>query len=274
MKKVRYYQKKVRYYQRFLICLIALPFMLSACNDDPTEVAPEIDVLTDGLVVKGLSYGPESRQFVDLYKAASPCPTPIYFDAHGNGGTTVMPTDIVDDLNALGITVIAWESLTAVKTAEEVATGWDDADLMFQWVMDNAETYNLDVNNMIIGGSSRGSILSWKFGHSNDPGIKGLYMYNALPSNSWGFGWYPPDDVTSISPPVQFVYKREPGCSTDPIDPDIHDPNNGFTIIETYETLGIGDQTDMVHSIGETANSDKYQFLVDFALSVIDTCSQ
>ncbi len=257
-----------------LIQLVTLTLFLYSCNSDEDPILPTSEILTESLVVKGLSYGPESRQFLDLYKAASACPTPIYFDAHGNGGDTSMPDDIIEELNALGITIIAWESLTAVKTESEVETGWSDAELMFQWVQDHAETYNLDVNNMIIGGSSRGSILSWKYGHSADPGIKGLYMYNALPSNSWGFGWYPPDDVTSASPPIQFVYKREPGCSTDPVDPDIHDPNNGFAIIDTYTSIGLGDQTDMVHSIGETSNTDKYQFLVEFALSVIETCSQ
>lgn len=246
--------------------------MFSACNSEDEELIEE--VLTEALELKGIQYGTEDRQFLDLYKAASDCPTPVYFDAHGNGGTTAMPTQIVEDLNANGITIIAWESLTSVSTPEEVETGWADAELMFQWVIDNAETYNLDISNLIIGGSSRGSILSWKYGHSGETNIKGLYMYNALPSNAWGDPdwWFPPNDVTTASPPVQFVYKREPGSFADPVNPDIHDPVNGMTIMERYEELGIGERAKLVHSIGETDNTDRYQFLVDFALSVVDTC--
>lgn len=246
--------------------------LLISCSSEDNET---LDTpLTEAFVEKGLKYGPEARQFLDIYKAESDCPTPIYFDAHPNGGNTSMPTHIVEGLNAQGITVIAWESLTSVNTPEEVETGWDDADLMFEWVINNVSTYNLDISNMVIGGSSRGSILSWKYGHNGDPNIKGLYMYNALPSNSWALPswWYPPDDVTISSPEIYFVYNREPGSSTDPVNPDIHDPNNGITIVNEYENLGIGDRTTLVHSIGETDNTDRYQFLVDFVLSVIDNC--
>ncbi|MDT7833218.1 hypothetical protein RQM59_12545 [Flavobacteriaceae bacterium S356] len=177
-------------------------------------------------------------------------------------------------MHAQGISVIAWESLTSVNSTSEVETGWNDAELMFQWIQGNAANYNLDPNNIIIGGSSRGSILSWKYGHSGHPGIKGLYMYNALPSSVWALPswWYPPNEVTSASPPIYFVYRREPGSSMHPTDPDFHDPNNGTTIINTYQTLGIGDRTRLMHSIGTSGNTDKYQFLVDFALSVLDTC--
>ncbi|MDC8003409.1 hypothetical protein POV27_05065 [Aureisphaera galaxeae] len=252
------------------ILLFALCFVSCNAEEEGTTNPP----LTESLVLKGLQYGTEPRQFLDLYKAASDCPTPVYFDAHGNGGNTSMPNSIVEDLNAQGITVIAWESLTSVNTSDEVETGWNDAELMFQWVIDNATTYNLDTSNFIIGGSSRGSILSWKYGHRENPNVKGLYMYNALPGNAWSFPswWYPPNDVTNVSPPIYFVYKREPGSSTDPVNPDIHDPNNGITILNQYESLGIGERATLVHSIGTTNNTDKYQFLVDFALSVIETC--
>lgn len=185
-----------------------------------------------------------------------------------------MPNSIVEDLNALGISVIAWESLTSVNTQEEVETGWSDAELMFEWVNNNAEVYNFDASSIIIGGSSRGSILSWVYGHRANPNIKGLYMYNALPSSAWAMPswWYPVDNVTPASPPIYFVYKREPGSSMDPINPDIHDPNNGITIINEYENLGIGEQTTLVHSIGTSGNTDKYQFLTDFAVSVMEIC--
>ncbi|NQZ43792.1 MAG: hypothetical protein HRT65_05725 [Flavobacteriaceae bacterium] len=263
---------------------ILLPLcLLIACSSSDNTIdapAPEGDqnpvgqVSTESLVALGVAYGDDPRQFVDIYKAASACPTPLYFDAHGNGGTTAMPNSIVEELNAAGISVIAWESLTAVNTQEEVETGWNDAELMFAWVMANAQAYNFDTSNIIIGGSSRGSILSWKYSHNGTAGIKGLYMYNALPGNTWGDPdwWYPPNDVSADAPPIQFVYRREPGSSTDADDPDIHDPDFGYIIMETYEDLGIGEKAALVHSIGETDNTDKYQFLLDFALPLLDDC--
>ena len=255
---------------KLLFSALVLSLLVLSCNSDDAEVAPPQGI--DELVLTGVSYGPESRQFIDIYRAESERPTPIYFDAHGNGGNTFMPDAIIEDLNAQGISVIAWESLTSVNSPEEVETGWSDAELMFQWVIDHAEQYNFDITNMIIGGSSRGSILSWKYGHRANPNIKGLYMYNALPTGAWAFpGWWQPtEEVTSASPPIYFVYRREPGAAVHPTDPDIHDPEYGRTIVQQYESLGIGDRTSLVHSIGATNNTDKYQFLVDFALSVID----
>lgn len=223
----------------------------------------------------GVSYGQAARQFLDIYIAPSSCPTPVYFDAHFNGGTTAMPKSITDSLTKNGISVVSWESITTLTTAADILIGWNDAALMFTWVKANASTYNFDTSNFIIGGSSRGTILSWKEAHKIDPNIKGLYMYNALPGNAWADStiWYPPGDVTSSSPPIFFVYNREPGCSTDPINPDIHDPDNGIKIQNRYSALGIGDRDTLIHSIGDSANSDRYQYLLEFALSVIDTCA-
>ena len=259
---------------KMLLYILTFGMLFISCSEDNDVLTnpPNENPLTEGLVELGVNYGPEDRQFLDIYKAASDCPTPIYFDAHGNGGTTAVPGALVDDLNALGITIIAWESYTTLNEAN-LESGWDDAELMFQWVIDNAETYNLDTSNMIIGGSSRGSVISWPYGHRPNPNIKGLYMYNALPNSVWtSDAWIPTEDVTPSSPPIYFVYKREPGSTTHPTDPDFHDPNNGVTIVNQYERLGIGDRATLVHSIGETDNSDKYQFLVEFVLSLIDTC--
>ncbi|MEM9548032.1 MAG: T9SS type A sorting domain-containing protein [Bacteroidota bacterium] len=214
-------------------------------------------------------YGPDERQFMDIYTAPSQCPTPVYFDAHGNGGTTDMPSSIVEELMAEGVSIVAWESLTSVGTPAEVDTGWNDAELMFAWVKENADTYNFDTTKFIIGGSSRGSILSWKYSHRGDPNIKGLYMYNALPDGTWADStwWYPPNEIKATSPPIFFVYRFEPGVAF-----DSHDPNNGFIIMDKYDELGIGDRDTLIHSIQYSGNNDKYQFLIEFIRSVISPC--
>ena len=211
----------------------------------------------------GVSYGPEERQFLDIYLGQSATPTPVYFDAHGNGGNTALPSSITNQLTSQGVSIVAWESLTSINTPGEVLTGWDDADLMLAWVKENAATYNFDTTCLFIGGSSRGSILSWKIGH-RDPNVRGLYMYNALPDGIWvdSSWWYAPNDVTVDSPPLFFVYRFEPGTN------DIHDPENGMIIMDRYDELGIGDRDTLIHSISDTDNNDRYQFLADFIQSV------
>ncbi len=181
-----------------------------------------------------------------------------------------MPISIVNLLKSKGISIVAWESLTTIKNATDIQTGWDDAERMFSWIKANAAIYNFDTTNFIIGGSSRGSILSWKYGQKPNPNIRGLYMYNALPS-VWGdsINWWPPNDVRVTAPPIFFVYLREPGCSTDPINPDIHDPNNGYKIMDKYNSLEIGYRDTLIHSTYKTTNLDKYQYLIEFALKVI-----
>jgi len=257
---------------KVLFKVLCISLLLLSCESSESE--EPTNQLNEASVSLGVKYGSETRQFLDIYKAASDCPTPVYFDAHGNGGNTSMPSDIIDALNAEGISVVSWESLTSVNLPAEVETGWADAELMFQWVIDNAARYNFDTTNFIVGGSSRGSILSWKYGHRVNPNIKGLYMYNALPDRIWidSNWWYPPNEVNVSSPPIYFVYNREPGSSEDVLNPDGHDPENGIVIMDKYEDLGIEDRSTLIHSIGETDNNDRYQFLVDFALSVIEPC--
>lgn len=246
---------------KYNILLIIIGFIFISQNNAFSQDYPHV------------KYGNLERQYMDIYVAPSTCPTPVYFDAHGNGGNTSMPISIVNSLKSKGISIVAWESLTTIQNATDILTGWADIELMFSWVKANAAKYNLDTNNFIIGGSSRGSILSWKYGQKPNPNVKGLYMYNALPS-VWedSTNWWPPNDVTVSAPPIIFVYLREPGCSSDPINPDIHDPNNGYKIMDRYNSLGIGKRDTLIHSLYKNKIVDKYQFLIDFVLKVIKPC--
>lgn len=247
-----------------LILIFAIGFLLISQDVSFAQDYPHVQ------------YGSLSRQYLDIYIAPATCPTPVYFDAHGNGGNTSMPISIVDSLKYHGISIVAWESLTTINNTSDILTGWADAELMFSWVKAHAATYNFDTTNFIIGGSSRGTILSWKYVQRPNPNNKGLYMYNALPS-VWGDSlvWWPPNDVKVSAPPIFFVYLEAPGCSTLPTsDPNfnIHDPNNGYKIMAKYNSLGIGDRDTLIHSLYKTTNLDKYQFLLDFALKVIKPC--
>ncbi len=212
-----------------------------------------------------VEYGPESRQFLDLHLARSNGPSPVYFEAHGNGGNVSMPQSIVDELNETGISVVSWESIPSLRNIEDVEIGWNDAELMIDWVKKNAHVYNLDTTKFLVGGSSRGSIISWKIAH-NQPNIQGIYMYNALPDAIWNHPdwWSPSQEINTNSPPLFLVFEDEPGSQNG------HDPRNGLLIADIYDSLGIDHLDTIVHSIGSSLNTDKYQFLIDFICTIFN----
>ena len=70
---------------KFLECIVLLSITLITSNLKAQDYT-------------GVSYGTEPRQFLDIYIAPSNCPTPVYFNAHPNGGTTSMPSSITDSL--------------------------------------------------------------------------------------------------------------------------------------------------------------------------------
>jgi len=215
-------------------------------------------------------YGPESRQYLDIYMAPSDCPTPVYIWAHGNGQSTQdIDTYIPDTLNAMGISVISWESLTAVFDSADLVTAWDDANVMYAWLKANASAYNIDTSNLILGGSSRGSVVSWKLAHSADPNVQGLYFRNAVPISAWSLPtvWTPLDDITVNSPPIFMAYPFSDTTSNN------HSPVYGMRVQAAYDSLGIGDRDSLVHSIRYSVDRNAYKYLPDFALSVIEICT-
>ena len=140
----------IRRITQFAFVLLLVAF--NSCDDRNNSVSsdPADDISpNEALVQAGVKYGSEDRQFLDIYRPASDNSTPIFFNAHANGGTTAVPNSLVQDLNAEGITLISWESHTSINSEETLEDGWADAELMLQWVMDNAETYNLDTANLI-----------------------------------------------------------------------------------------------------------------------------
>ena len=131
----------------------------------------------------------------------------------------------------------------------------------FAWVKENAETYHLDVDKVIIGGQSRGSYVSWALAHSGDPAILGIYMGQALPGNSFDERLLEP--ITKEAPPIFLTYRKEPGVVG-----DIHDPAHGLKVIGKYKELGIGDRAELVHTLSKTKNNDVMQFLTKFVRAI------
>ena len=137
-----------------------------------------------------------------------------------------------------GYATVSWESIPTINGADEAAIGIADAHIMFDWIITNADTYNLDPNHIVVGGRSRGSIISWQLAHSNHPSIKGIYMYNALPQAAWqDVGtWSPVDEITIDSPITYLVY----GPDFD--DDDGHNPVYVEPVLAHFEELDISDK--------------------------------
>ena len=72
--------------------------------------------------------------------------------------------------------LVGWESVSTISDTADLTTCQSDLALVMGWLNENAGLYNLDVNNIIMGGRSRGSMCSWMSAHSGDAGIKGIYM--------------------------------------------------------------------------------------------------
>ena len=186
-----------------------------------------------------IPYGTDDpeRQWLNIHLAYDQSkPMPIYLFAHGNDGSADGMSE--KELNAIaneGYATVSWESIPTISGADEATIGIADAQVMFEWVRANADTYNLDPDHIVVGGRSRGSIISWQLAHSNHASIKGIYMYNALPQSAWqDVGtWSPVDEITIDSPITYLVY----GPDFD--DDDGHNPVYVDPVLARYEELGI-----------------------------------
>ncbi len=206
-------------------------------------------------------YGDEDpdRQWLNIMLADGADPAPVLMFAHGNGGSAAnMQAASIDLIAEAGYTLVSWESLISVSEVEEVEIGMADAQLVFDWIRDNAATYNMDPDRIVVGGRSRGSVISWMLAHSNDPSIAGAYFYNALPDRVWLFT----DDLDFVaavnegSPQTYFAYGPAPN------DGDSHNPVNIYPVVDRYEELGVGS----VLTDNLTANGlDSMHFFPDFA---------
>lgn len=218
------------------------------CSGTGGEASASVDVEITPLSNTGqwdyyrITYGTDdpNRQWLNIHLDYDQSqPSPVYLFAHGNGGSADGVSE--NELNAIanaGYAVVSWESIPTIKSPEEAAIGVADAQVVFDWVIANADTYNLDPNHIVVGGRSRGSIISWQLAHSNHPSITGIYMYNALPQSAWQDTdtWSPVDEITIDSPTTYLVY----GPDFD--DDDGHNPVNVDPVLARYDELGIGDK--------------------------------
>ena len=232
----------------FVGALLLLPTILVAQEKSPTH--------------SHVSYGPEDRQWLNLYLPSGDKPATVFIYAHHNGSTADdVKSSWANPTLAEGTAIVSWESIAKVQGLSDFQICTADAKVMFAWVKKNAAKYNFDINKIIIGGQSRGSFVSWELAHSQDASIVGIYMGQALPGKSFNERMLKP--ITKNAPPIFLAYRKEPGVVG-----DIHDPAHGLRVLERYKELGIGDNAELVHSLNDTKNNQVMQFLPKFVRSL------
>jgi predicted esterase len=209
-----------------------------------------------------VSYGPEDRQWLNLYLPSGDEPAPVFIYAHHNGSTADdVKSSWANPTLAEGTAIVSWESIAKVQGMSDFQKCAADAKVMFAWVKKNAATYNLDSEKIVIGGQSRGSFVSWELAHSQDASIVGIYMGQALPGRSFNERLLEP--ITKKAPPIFLAYRKEPGVVG-----DNHDPAHGLRVLERYKELSIGDRAELVHSLNDTKDNQVMQFLPKFVRSL------
>lgn len=212
-----------------------------------------------------VKYGTATRQFLNIYRANTTAPAPVYFFSHANGSTAYTFSQVeADTIVAEGYTLVSWESIELLQTSSHVLTAWSDAQYAFDWVRANAATYNLNPNYIVIGGRSRGSIASWPLAHSGHAAIKGIYMYNALPERAWQSPeiWTPVENVNANSPRTYLAYEYLPE------DVDTHNPVNVYPVIARYEELGIGDKITLTDGMNAAGLSNAMHYFPDLVATL------
>lgn len=254
--------------KNILLLLFSIIFLVHCSDNDSPNLEEEYHLnILYGTIE---NYTGNDGQWLNVYQAESNVPTPVYIWAHGNGHTYMDAHEkyepFVTTLLENGISVISWESIKQMDESNYMEI-LDDADLMFQWVKDNALTYNLDMTNIIIGGHSRGTIASWRLAQSGDNGIKGIYYGDAagnLDDVNAALG----NLITVNSPNIRMSYSKNKNNNDGQ-----HDPNEGQKIIDIYRNLGFSEEdSQLLVSQGYPSMTELgfYTDLLPFCLYVLE----
>jgi acetyl esterase/lipase len=221
-------------HKAFYYAILILFTALFACSDKENQTVQNAAYHLDILYGTVENYTGNDGQWLNIYQAESSEPTPVYIWAHGNGHTYRDAHEkyeaFITKLLENGISVISWESIKQMDESNYMDI-LEDADIMYQWVKDNAADYNLNTSKVVIGGHSRGTIASWRLAHSGDAGIKGIYHGDAagnLDDVNEALG----NLITTDSPPIQMAYTQNKTTNDGQ-----HDPNEGQKIIDLYSVL-------------------------------------
>jgi pimeloyl-ACP methyl ester carboxylesterase len=203
----------------------------------------------------GIQYSSGKNNWLNIYLAEGEGKKPLLVFAHANGSTADrFPLGVWNELKEIGVSAISWESVPNIKDFSDYRTCTEDFLQVLNWIQNNADAYGFDMENIIVCGRSRGSVVSWIALHTYPEKFKGAYMAQALPSRTWEIRDYT-KDVKPESPVLFFAFADGPDTN------DGHTPMNGLKIKEAYDLNGIADRFFIEHSLGK---QELYKFLIDF----------
>ena len=88
-----------------------------------------------------VSYGPEDRQWLNLYLPSGSEPAPVFIYAHPNAYTADhVSRSWADPTVTAGIAIVSWESIASVKSPKNALPNMGEADVMIEWVKDNPDS--------------------------------------------------------------------------------------------------------------------------------------
>ncbi len=178
-----------------------------------------------------VTYG-AGQEVVDMYLAKSPAPTPIYIWGHAKGQTYKRVSK-----DAVSLCLDAGYSFLSIEANDDNNDGIQDLYFKEPWlkildfVIANAARYNIDPENIFIGGRSLGSIGSFPAAMERWEDVRGVYSMQALPTGGKPHAAL----VGKNSPPCHLIYRGAPGNGN-------HDPLNGIMVQEAYRNAGIADR--------------------------------
>lgn len=204
-----------------------------------------------------LKYSAGENNWLNLYIAEGKQPAPVVVWAHANGknpSANDFPDAVWQQLKATGVSLVSWESVPQVISAEDATICQKDFLTVIDWIKENATKYNFDTAKLIISGRSRGSIISFAGVNNFPANIKGAYFVQALPNGGWKVMDFR-DYVTDKSPNMVLAYAEGPDTNNG------HTPLNGIKIKEKYESLGIGSRIKVYDSLGI---DNLYKYFIEF----------
>ena len=253
------------------LLLIIMFFLKGTIYAQETAIGPESSRPVPDY--RHVPYSTEPYNVLNIYIAegtkGAP-PTPLYVWAHGGGGSLdSFGQDLWRELSSAGISAISWGSVDTANSPEEYGRqSISDFEKVMDFITQNAEKYNFDINKIVVGGTSRGSFITWEFSHENPDLVKGIYSTGALGDPAM---WRddlrfltrldPRDYIHGKSPPLLFAYPPTLG------DVDIHNPRSGMLIKMIYNELGIGYRARIEHSLWKR-NLSRWNFIAEFILEV------
>lgn len=187
------------------------------------------------------------RQHLHIAIPSTPGPHPVFLWAHQNNAVADLPPETLEIITGLGYAVVSWESISKLDNEFDLAIAEMDSRKVVYWLDKNQDNCRLDLSRVVIGGRSRGTVVSWKLAHWGLDNIIGIYMYNALPGRIWdgpdGDTWT--EQIKDQSAPIFLSYGPScphpinETCVPSPNPDDIHNPKNGAKVIARYNELNL-----------------------------------